>query len=1144
MKRFGIVFLLAGVCTVMAQEFKLLDSGNLKVEQGGKVIVSGERHSLFPDGGFPGQQTREEETADAKVFNVFGEKDGFKFRREIAIKKDGSEIEINVQTQCPAYSENVPEEGINYLIELPYETFDGSSYTALRGRASKLTQFSGALKPNEVGALFSDKVRCLFLSGGDYGELCIDCDPKGVNSHGDYGPTGVVGQWEIKRVEDKLILRLLYSPRFFGGSINGKLVLYKGNAKDFDKRHSHRSFRYFSVLEAERNYVFGAQTFGKDFKAAHDALFSEKARFGWRDATGLKAVNYAPSGSLYSAMYGSGKKVFAMSGMRKGLHIVTVASASGEEAVPAFDISCNGVKMATAPALKPNSVQTVTFCAWIEDGVAEIGFEGANWCVSTIGDQLLQTSYEDYSFRRGFWVSEKGPHPSVMLRSENFKPSPKPAVKIESYERPVPGQEMAAPLKKLEYPQSHAEFDNPEEDWRWGKMVSSLGPGNTGTFDEFSNPEHLEKRLQEMKNDRTDVIMLNGFLSRHTFPAHRERVKKAIVNIANEAHKKGFIVMDHIDYSILWNSEDGFRALVERLPHLEMSIVDHLPNRGFCVGNSDSIEHFLNNLEEKVVTAKLDGIMIDEACYQGGTFCGCAECRQRFHEDTGWYLPVDETSPELFNENSALWHVWIAWRQKHIGDFWYKMKSRMKAHNKKFVAMGYTTHYGMTSTYATKEHGAALEQSARGWDYIGTEIMSRNGYACYRAMQAYRKMKNHIKNSFDIPTFGLVYSSTRNWDVMYFGWALNSMNGQSTWGISGIQCPEGKTNYCKFVKEVGNMDHRIAKPAGKTAIVFSTISRDWPRFISFTAEVLGTSLLMSNRHIEHEFIAERSLTAEGLAGYKVLMLDCTQNLSDEHVAASLEFARNGGTLFLTHRVAQGDGTCMLRKEWPYSEVFGGLSPVMTKSEKAVRFNLGTGEVDTEEPVILVQVKNAPKELKTYGTVTLAGGKVTVPAAYEVTYGKGRIVYTPVDFGAPNRQVEVSPGTKITFERKPNCEALGNYLIDVALNGLNAWEPGNTPEAVLTSVFDVNGSKVIHFLNCTGSNLKVGDVVPGDPAEPMFPQVAEDIVFSVARDSVKQVYAVSPDYEGRIPLAYKKDAGKVTVTLPKTALKTYTLVYVE
>ena len=254
MKRFVIVFLIVSVCMVVAQDFRLLDSGNLKVEQGGKLIVSGERHSLFPDGGFPGQQTREEETADANVFNVFGEKDGFKFRREIAIKKDGSEIEINVQTHCPCYAENVPEEGLCYQIELPYATFDGSAYTALRGRASKLTQFSGALKPKEVGDLFKDKVRCLFLSGQN-GDLCIDCDPKGVNSHGDYGPTSVVGQWEIKHVGDKIILKLNYAPRFFGGCINGKLVLYKGTARDFDKRHSHRTFRYFSVLEAERNYI-------------------------------------------------------------------------------------------------------------------------------------------------------------------------------------------------------------------------------------------------------------------------------------------------------------------------------------------------------------------------------------------------------------------------------------------------------------------------------------------------------------------------------------------------------------------------------------------------------------------------------------------------------------------------------------------------------------------------------------------------------------------------------------------------------------------------------------------------------------------------------------------------------------------------
>ena len=1131
------------VCAVMAQEFKLLNTENLKVEQNGKIIIEGERHGLFPEGGFPGQETRVEENDDAKIYNVFGEKDGFPFRREIAIKKDGSEIEINVQTFCPCYAENVPEAGLFYQIELPYSTFDGNEFTALRGRASKLTQFSGALKPKETNKLFGDKVRCLFISGS-YGDLCIDCDPKGINCHGDYGPTAVVGLWEILHEKDKIILRLGYQPKFYGGSIHGKLVLYKGVASDFDKRHSHRTFRYFSVWEAERNYVFGAEKYGSAYTPANVAPFNAEKGFGWRDATGLRVAQYAPSGAFYAAVCGTGNKTFVMSGLRKGLHTITVSSASGEEAIPPYEITCNGVSMAKAPALKPNHVQTVSFCAWIEGGTAEIGIQGDAWRVSAIGDQLLQTSYEDYTFRRGFWASEKGPHPSILLRSENFKPSPKFAVRIESYLRPVPGTEMSAPLKKLEYPQSHAEFDDPEKDWRWGEMVSSLGPGNTGTFYEFRKPEDLARRLQELKDDHNKVIMLNGFLSRHTYPSHRDRVKDTIVNIVGEAHKQGFIVMDHIDYSILWNSEDGFRPLVERLPHLQMSLDEHLPNRGFCIGNSESVEIFLKDLEEIVVASKLDGIMIDEACYHGETFCGCAECRNAFHEDTGWYLPVDETSPELFNSNSALWHVWCAWRQKHIGDFWYRMKERMKAHNKQFVAMGYTTHYGMCSTYASLCHGAALEQSARGWDYIGTEIMSRNGYACYRAMQAYRKAKNHIKNSFGIPTFGLVYSSTRNWDVMYFGWAMNNLNGQSTWGISGIQCPEGKTNYCRFVKETGNMDQRLAKPAGEIAIVFSTISRDWPKLISFTTEILGTSLLMSNRHIEHEFIAEHSLTAEKLAPYKVLMLDCTQNLSDEHVAASLEFAKKGGTLFLTHRVAQGDGTSSPRESWPYASVFGGLTPVMAKSDTAIRVKMDGEEVECEEPIVVVRVRKAPKELKTYGTITLKGGTVTEPAVYEVPYGAGRILYTPLDFGAPNTQREVTPGTVISFERRPNCEKVGNWLIDLARNGLNAWDPGNTPEAVLTSVFDVKGTTVIHFLNCTGSKLKVGDVVPGDPAEPVFPPVPEDIVFRVPRQSVRQVYAVSPDYEGRIPLKYTLDAGMAKVVLPVSALKAYTLVYVE
>ena len=81
------------------------------------------------------------------------------------------------------------------------------------------------------------------------------------------------------------------------------------------------------------------------------------------------------------------------------------------------------------------------------------------------------------------------------------------------------------------------------------------------------------------------------------------------------------------------------------------------------------------------------------------------------------------------------------------------------------------------------------------------------------------------------------------------------------------------------------------------------------------------------------------------------------------------------------------------------------------------------------------------------------------------------------------------------------------------------------------LYDENGKKLEKRHPTIGNNVTIGSGA----------QILGPIKLG---DGVKQVYAVSPDYEGRIPLAYKMDGGKVTVTLPKTALKTYTLVYVE
>ena len=81
-------------------------------------------------------------------------------------------------------------------------------------------------------------------------------------------------------------------------------------------------------------------------------------------------------------------------------------------------------------------------------------------------------------------------------------------------------------------------------------------------------------------------------------------------------------------------------------------------------------------------------------------------------------------------------------------------------------------------------------------DFLGTEIMTRNVLEASRAVMSYRKLKNSLHRAFGAPIYGLVYPEG-DWDLAYFGWALNNMNGQITWEHVGA-CPPGKSDYHQF----------------------------------------------------------------------------------------------------------------------------------------------------------------------------------------------------------------------------------------------------------------------------------------------------------------------------------------------------------
>ena len=1135
--------------------FSVTDDGTLAVSWHGKPLVTSERFSILPQAGFAQAEARVEVIGDARVFNRFGDCSGVTYRREVALKQGGKEVEISFQMFFPAYHELSNDKGKSYALRLPWRDFADWHYRAVVGRISRPRELTGVIKPDMPSGknVVGEAIRQITLTSPDGKKsLVIDCSPEGVGDfYSDYPPNGIMSLWGFQRDGDDLVVMLGYAPRFFGGTQTGKVQLYEGAPENvYDRRHAQRQYRYFSELEPDRQYVFGAKKFGRMYTDAGTRAYTAKAGFGWVDAPELAVENYRPSGAFYSKVSGAKPAVFRMDNLRKGLHLLTFAVPSFDWGAGPFRIAVNGKTIVSDLKTNPREVTVIHAPVWIENGRADIAFDG-QWQISAVGDQLLLTKYEDFSFRRGFWLSTKGPHPSVMFQSGHYAQEPAYKVGVSSYPLPEPGRETAATRKALEYPVAHARFA-PGQDWRGVSLLGSIGTSNNGSFHEFAQQPDLDRRLRDLARDNISAVILNGLLSRHTYPAHLDLVEKMIANIVRTGRKHRMKFIDHSDFSLLWQCDSGFRVLTERMDQLQQTVDCQLPARGLCPTNPESRRVFFEFMKNFVQKTDVDGIMVDEVAFHGLNFCGCAACRKQFTADTGWVLPADETSPHLQNKLSPLWRTWQIWRQKAVGDFWYALRQELKPIRPDLVFIGYTTHYGLYSTYATLNFGAAMEQLCRTWDYVGTEIMSRNGYASYRSLMCFRKMKNMFRNVYGVPVFGLVYNDARDWNVMYFGWALNNMNAQNTWEMGSIPCPPGAANHRLFTVEKGNMDSRTAVSAAKIALLFSNYSRDCDRSASAHTEVMGLSQILSGKHIPHEFIFEAGLTPEVLSRYPVLIVGNATALSEANLRAIRDYAQNGGVVYCSSFAGYYDEIAMKRPHWLLGEMLLAGSDYHSSTDSPTQIygvkDPATGKI-AKFPgrtfAMRYRYARTPELETVLEYLGTPSGSTLLPGLLRRKTGKGEVWFSPAALGASSCAMEVTSKKPMSFAPQPEAEAIAWDVLKRVAGKHFVWEPLAIPERVLTSLYETSGGKLaVHFLNATKSVYKKGEILPSTAPQDAFAPLPEEMRFRIARPGVKAVYAVSPDFEGRKALPFRRDGEMLTVTIPAGTLRGYMIVYLE
>ena len=1056
--------------------------GGLSVVRDGKTIVESIRLDGcdFPDGDAKTSFTMTKD--GSRVWNRWCEDPARAIRLEVAARADGA-VEITMAGQVPWDAKNRRRA---LRVDIPDEAFAGKRYDSMKRSTTRQDMESGVFD----GGFCGIESRFLAVDG-----LAFDFNPYGpgdenaVDDDGWRHVDSMLGSYRISRREGggwKLEVGG-ETKTTWGGYTASKLVLREGEFADYDRIHAIRAFSYSHKFEPLRLVSFGAPSTGRDYVDG-ETIYRSTRGFGWLQwgwNRRFPVIGHS-SGAYYSAMSGKDDSTYRFGPFPDGHYFFTFAAGNYTGRANRFSVEANGTTIMSNESVPRGVVRKITVPLHVKGGNLDVKFSG-DWIVSTMGVQPILYDGEDFSISRGNWLVD-GFEPGLLHRNCDIAAKPYcPAVRDETIPLPVPGTEFAEeprmPPAEIELPDA----DMPSLAWTKNADIYRLY-NNSSTIGDLDAPGALDAYFDhEIKGRGVNAIMLSGMLSRHTFLNQIDRGLESVKKVVEVSHRRGIKVIDHWDATLLWNIGEGFRIMAERTPELLMSVRGDVPSYQLCIMNPEFRKKLFDYARRDVENG-VDALQIDEIEFWDHG-CICRHCREAFHRDTGWWMPMDETSP-AWRDGTPFMKRWKNWRIRKATDFLVDLRRSLKDIKPDLVLSAYTTPTGMFTTYSSLSHGRDIMDLPRTVNFFGIEVMTRSILKSARAELPHHRTTRAITFAYGTPVWNWYYSA--DWQNDYASWVLSTMTGQTPF-LSEVDTPPERPDYPRFAS---GMVRDGAEPVAEIALLFSTPSRNWNSGTSMRADLLGTAQAMEAMHIPYEIISEVSLDAKSLSKFKVLFVGAAHCMTDAQVAAVREFAENGGIVRLSTLAGTCDEIGERRAKWPFADVFGFEPRIDKKCNVLFQHNCG----------------------------------------------KGRMIYSPAPRGEPFCVGSLNVGRTYDYAADPAAEAEFRAEVE-SWAGAHRWWQVSAPDKVYTSVWrEKSGAIAVHFLNTTGVNNKTGEVVTDKAPVPAFPQLKDDIVFAIPASGAVRATATSPEFAGERELAVERISdGRVRVTVPKKLAGCYLFV---
>lgn len=563
-------------------------------------------------------------------------------------------------------------------------------------------------------------------------------------------------------------------------------------------------------------------------------------------------------------------------------------------------------------------------------------------------------------------------------------------------------------------------------------------------------------------------------------------------------------------------------------------------------------------LVEETMKTGIDGIFFDGPVFYGDC-CYCESCREKFRKKFGQDIPVKE------NWQDEIWKNFVEFRNDSLASFLGEARIRMRKINPDGIIFlnGGGWHPGGW------RHARNIDKLEKEQDFSGSEQFFHT---------------KSVRTAFDSAMTAKFLSSGENPGVVFTHYCMGvwhyiplmpseiklalaqtAANRANPW-IATFDPMGSNKGTSKPVSEIFGFIEKNEQyytepvPISKTAILFSRqtstyyVSRweelyrdtgtgkeeglsidrgtgktiiDWKKrkgvneqFLYYSC--LGYMLSLIRNHNLFDILLDKSLTAERLKKYDVLILPNSACLNEKERETIKDFVRNGGNLIASFETGFYDekGCPVADAEWESLlgiEKVEGLFPcyitgnyLMAKESFA---GFEKGQL-IESPAYSLRVKardgiQTPlfhmKPLKTY-YMPLEGISDS-PALLMGKYGKGKVVYCPASFESLYGEYRIDSPSKII-----------NSLVD-------KMSPGNmlkvqAPASVEVEVYyqKKESRYIIHLINCTGDMQR--------PIEEIIPVF--NIRISLKAGRVKNVYRLSD----KKPVVFSTKEGVTGFSVPE------------